>query len=193
MGYIGQRMSERAAEAYDSGERPLSQWSKADILDEIAAAYGTVAESDARKVSAKDLRQRFLKCAGWHHTGKFYSRTYFYSFDGEKPVEDLAEALAPSVKEKAKAEPEVRRWALVSYEQWGRKTTYGRPCKKRLVKVATWTQKGLVRSKASIYEGPDQPLLEKKLMSSITILRELSRKPGKRERVWGECKEEWEW
>lgn len=38
-GYIGYSMSVNAADAYDNGQRPISKWSKADILaavEEIA-------------------------------------------------------------------------------------------------------------------------------------------------------------
>lgn len=31
MGYIGNKMSERAYEAYESGEKPLSKWTKTAI------------------------------------------------------------------------------------------------------------------------------------------------------------------
>lgn len=33
MGYIGNKMSVRAYEAYESGEKPLSKWSKNDIIE----------------------------------------------------------------------------------------------------------------------------------------------------------------
>lgn len=42
-GYIGYSMSVRAAEAYQSGEKPLSKWSKSDILAAVKAAYGAAA------------------------------------------------------------------------------------------------------------------------------------------------------
>lgn len=32
MGYIGHKMSERAVEAYRSGERPLTKWTRDEIL-----------------------------------------------------------------------------------------------------------------------------------------------------------------
>lgn len=33
MAYIGQKMSERAAIAYGNGEKPLSKWSKSEIVE----------------------------------------------------------------------------------------------------------------------------------------------------------------
>lgn len=33
MGYIGNKMSVRAYEAYESGEKPLSKWTKNDIIE----------------------------------------------------------------------------------------------------------------------------------------------------------------
>ena len=35
MGYIGQRMSERAAAAYDMGEKPFSKWTKGEIIERM--------------------------------------------------------------------------------------------------------------------------------------------------------------
>lgn len=34
-GYVGCKMSERAQDAYDNGEKPMSKWSKWDILSEL--------------------------------------------------------------------------------------------------------------------------------------------------------------
>mgnify|MGYP003518805168 FL=1 len=33
MAYVGQRMSERAVMAYEDGEKPLSKWTKSDIVE----------------------------------------------------------------------------------------------------------------------------------------------------------------
>lgn len=39
MGYIGNKMSERAYEAYESGEMPLSKWSKVAIMHLVIESW----------------------------------------------------------------------------------------------------------------------------------------------------------
>lgn len=58
MGYIGQKMSERAQAAYNSGEMPHSKWTKAAILSELEDR-GLTAE-DFKKYSADTLRDYFF-------------------------------------------------------------------------------------------------------------------------------------
>ena len=74
MGYIGYSMSERAAEAYELGQRPLSKWTKAAILDALDERLRPF----ARKHSVKALREAVLNYCGWPHTSCKYNRTEFY-------------------------------------------------------------------------------------------------------------------
>lgn len=81
-GYIGQKMSKRALEAYESGEKPLSKWTKTAILEAVEN-YGASAELMAllRKTPLAILRIALLRRSSWHHTGKFYNRTVFREID----------------------------------------------------------------------------------------------------------------
>ena len=99
MGYIGSRMSERAYQAYMSGDRPLSKWSKADLLASIRQTYGEEAEAFCRKFSVAFLKEKFLLKTSWHHTGKYFSRTSFYSFEDGLDLEDIL-AFVEEKKEK---------------------------------------------------------------------------------------------
>ena len=76
MGYIGYSMSENAYYAYESGERPLSKWSKSEIVAKLPSQW----RGELKKLSVKDLKRIFLEKTSWHHTSKFYNRTDFYSF-----------------------------------------------------------------------------------------------------------------
>ena len=79
MGYIGQKMSERAMEAYKNGEMPLSKWTKSVILENIETEKKGESEK-LKKYSAETLRNYFLILSSWHHTAKYFNRTNFYEF-----------------------------------------------------------------------------------------------------------------
>lgn len=107
-GYTGYSMSKRAAEAYQNGERPLSKWTKKDIINEIKeyASDNNLPFSIAllNKVKAKVLKDSLLKETSWHHTSSFANKTNFYSIDYEKVSvlkdEDIRDLL--SVEEEPK-------------------------------------------------------------------------------------------
>lgn len=77
MGYIGKRMSYRAYEAYENGEKPLSKWNKDEILDLLSQE----SELNFSEMTLPMLKEFFLIKSGWHHTGKFYNKTAFYRFE----------------------------------------------------------------------------------------------------------------
>lgn len=81
-GYIGSSMSVRAAEAYDHGEKPMSHWTKDEILCVLEDEYEL--EYDFSKIARDTLADFFLTQTSWHHTGKFYNKTVFYSFDEDR-------------------------------------------------------------------------------------------------------------
>lgn len=78
-GYSGYSMSNRAVEAYRSGEKPLSSWNKQNILEELS----NIEEfepmmSDFKKMTLKEMKDNFLTNSSWHHTSKFFNTTNFY-------------------------------------------------------------------------------------------------------------------
>ena len=86
-GYKGFSMSNNAVAAYESGEKPLSKWTKTDILDAIENAVReeeltlNCSMNSLRKVSAKILKKVCLNKTSWHHTSSRYNKTDFYSLD----------------------------------------------------------------------------------------------------------------
>lgn len=87
-GYSGYSMSNNAVDAYENGEKPLSKWSKADILD----AFGEIDDSKVALLSGVSLpvlRKHLLYNSSWHHTSKMYNKTKFYAID-EDAVNDLS-------------------------------------------------------------------------------------------------------
>ena len=87
-GYYGYSMSNNAVIAYEQGEKPLSKWTKKVILNEINY-YILDNNLDLNieffsKITLKILRENFLEKSSWHHTSKFYNKTYFYELRCEK-------------------------------------------------------------------------------------------------------------
>ena len=85
MGYIGQRMSESAAAAYDMGEKPFSKWTKSDIIERLQKLIDSgdleSSEEDMKRIkrlTSKTVKYAFLKKSSWHHTGKYFKETDFY-------------------------------------------------------------------------------------------------------------------
>ena len=86
-GYVGYSMSRRAAEAYENDEKPRSQWTKDEIIDAVLNINHDIDKNLIKKFSVNDLRLYFLERTSWHHTGKFYNKTDFYSIDEDKAKE----------------------------------------------------------------------------------------------------------
>lgn len=83
-GYVGCKMSERAKEAYDNGERPMSKWNKWDILNELEYDLDDDTIAKLSKYSTQTLKNVCLEWTSWHHTGSYASETDFYAvMDGK--------------------------------------------------------------------------------------------------------------
>ena len=92
-GYVGCSMSERAAYAYENGEKPKSKWTKKAMLEEIEAycrLFDMPYEGQFSKMKKDEIFREFFRWTSWHHTGKYANVTDFYGLDEEK----LADALA---------------------------------------------------------------------------------------------------
>lgn len=94
-GYNGFSMSNNAAEAYKNGEKPLSRWSKADIIKAIMESGITLKCSIDKLQSApvKVLKEVCLYNSSWHHTSKHYNKTDFYELSIESVSELTDEKL----------------------------------------------------------------------------------------------------
>ena len=105
-GYSGYRMSNRAVEAYGNGEMPLSKWTKAEMI----SAIRNIDEEKAKalsKVKVSILRDTLLHNSSWHHTGKYFNETEFYSIDTDKLSElTLADIEELAKRDTGKKEPE---------------------------------------------------------------------------------------
>lgn len=170
-GYTGYSMSNRAAEAYQNGERPLSKWTKKDIINEIReyARDNNLPFSIALldKVKAKVLKDSLLKKTSWHHTSSFANKTNFYSIDYEKisvlKDEDIRDLL--SVEEEPKEDIDTFR-GDIHYLEWGGTRRHPKAEKKELLDVD-------IKEKGSfyiVYDKNGNIILRKKIGSNGTYI-----------------------
>lgn len=100
-GYDGFSMSNNAREAYREGERPLSKWTKEDILKGVKKCVNEEAFKILKGLSLTVLRKYALYKSSWHHTSSYYNRTNFYSID-----EDYLSTLSNSELQRLQEENE---------------------------------------------------------------------------------------
>lgn len=115
-------MSVRAQEAYDNGEKPLSKWTKKDIIDRISEILwedGELTISDFQKLRLAELKSVVLIFSSWHHTSNHFNCTDFYEVDEGRVLslskKDL-DRIIDSRKSKPKEETEKR--ARCKYLVW---------------------------------------------------------------------------
>lgn len=121
-GYNGFSMSNNAVDAYTNGERPLSKWSKSDLLEE----YDNVCdESDLKKYDLSKLRLDVLKrellvYSSWHHTSSRFNNTDFYKIDVEaceRLNNDKVKELEKERMIKEESKETIEKWE-VKYLTW---------------------------------------------------------------------------
>lgn len=131
-GYNGWSMSNRAVEAYENGERPLSKWSKKAILEQVEFIIDdeeikiSFELANLAKLTKDELFWLLLDLSSWHHTGKYCNETDFYRVEQTKieeltnsDIENIISRRKPKVKkEKAPEVPNMYITALASWNQW---------------------------------------------------------------------------
>ena len=89
-GYKNFSMSNNAVSAYDTGEKPLSKWTKTEILSEISRLVKSgdlelgCSMDLLKKLPVNELKNAVLKRSSWHHTSSHYNKTDFYSISDSK-------------------------------------------------------------------------------------------------------------
>ncbi len=125
-GYNGYSMSDRAVEAYNNGEKPISKWTKKEIISAIARQYPKKAELFA-KIKLSVLRKNVLFCSSWHHTSKNFNRTDFYTIDEEyieQITDDEIRNLSSSDDNDAKNELSTKYKGTIFYLEWSGSRKY---------------------------------------------------------------------
>lgn len=124
-GYNGWSMSNNAVAAYENGEKPLSKWTKTDILETVENQEVKLKCSmeKLRKLPAKVLKEVCLTYSSWHHTSNHYNETDFYSLDEER-IENLTDAKIDELlneyktNKKEESEPTEEKWKC-AFLEWG--------------------------------------------------------------------------
>lgn len=114
-GYNGWSMSNNAVQAYEDGEMPLSKWTKKTLVYELSNAPDTEPEEVAKVLKPyplKEVKDKCLVYAGWHHTSSRYNRTAFYALDDFEDLADLECRLSGKENEAKEARKKERHEAL---------------------------------------------------------------------------------
>lgn len=109
-GYRGYSMSNNAYDAYMDGERPMSKWTKTDIIAVLRREGVSPIQIEViKKIPAATLKEIGLKRSSWHHTSSHYNRTDFYVVDVAY-LEKIRPGMFDEKPKKKSSEPKQERW-----------------------------------------------------------------------------------
>ena len=166
-GYDGHSMSNNARFAYETGEMPLSKWSKSAIINSLDEyIYDKDLDPDllniCKKLTKDELVELCLTRSSWHHTGALYNRTNFYKLkdnidfnrlaefvSNKKPVQKVTRSKEDISKEKdlySMADDTYRKLYVIYASGVGLKTIKG-TFKKCIGSVDDWFRKALEKIK----------------------------------------------
>ena len=166
-GYQNYSMSNNAVDAYENGEKPLSKWTKQDILDEMRQiGYSAEMLEKAKSTNVSNLKSAMMRRSSWHHTSCKYNRTNFYSVDSDKTLNDLDFKEIKKVKiEKVNPMYVV---ALVRYDDW-------RGSKKHPKKVEVEEVVKYMSNEKMVDVSKSENTSQKRL-SNLTIIKKIEQK-----------------
>lgn len=102
-GYVGSSMSVRARAAYESGEMPMSKWTRGAIISAIkdyCNEFDLAYNSDIESMTRAQLANTYLEYKSWHHTGRFARETEFFGLDEDAVCADFPEMGPEQVTER---------------------------------------------------------------------------------------------
>ena len=115
-GYDGYSMSNNARDAYAHGEKPLSRWTKADVMSEVEESRPDLVDV-LKKIPLNTLKNELLYKSSWHHTSSMYNRTNFYSID-ESKLESLTEENIANWDTSKPVQDVVKYKGKIEYIEW---------------------------------------------------------------------------
>jgi hypothetical protein len=163
-GYDGYSMSNNARRAYEQGEKPISRWSKEDILDEVEEISPEAAKL-LKGVKLAVLREHVLHRTSWHHNSDHYNRTDFYSID-EDVIDGLTAGIVATWTEAPKPDSKTYR-GDIRYLEWGGTKKHPKATEKSLKDVN-------IEERGSFYiitDDSGNEILRKKIGSNGTYVR----------------------
>lgn len=102
-GYVGASMSVRAKAAYESGEMPMSKWTRSAIISAIkdyCFDFDLAYNPDIESMSRAELAEVYLEYKSWHHTGRFARETEFFGLNEDAVCADFPEMTADQIAER---------------------------------------------------------------------------------------------
>lgn len=102
-GYVGTSMSVRAKAAYESGEMPMSKWTRGAIISAIkdyCADFDLAYNSEIETMSRAKLAEAYLEYKSWHHTGRFARETEFFGLNEDAICADFPEMTPDQIAER---------------------------------------------------------------------------------------------
>lgn len=110
-GYVGASMSVRAKAAYDSGEMPMSKWTRGAIISAIkdyCADFDLAYNPEIETMSRAKLAEVYLEYKSWHHTGRFARETEFFGLNEDAVCADFPELTPDQIAERDEKAAEVQ-------------------------------------------------------------------------------------
>lgn len=168
-GYAGYSMSNRAVEAYEDGEKPLSKWRKADIIE---ALEDLIKDQEliklVKKVDLATLKDKLLVYSSWHHASSMCNKTDFYKLDIEfvenLKKEDVKKMI--EIKPKNKEVKENVYFGNFKYLEWSGSRKHPKATEKTLEDVKI-VEKGCFYH---VYSKDNDFIIKKKINSNGTRL-----------------------
>lgn len=102
-GYAGASMSVRARDAYESGEMPMSKWTRSAIISAIkdyCADFDLAYNPEIESKSRTQLIGDYLEYKSWHHTGRFARETEFFGLNEDAVCADFPEMTPDQITER---------------------------------------------------------------------------------------------
>lgn len=177
-GYYGYSMSNRAVQAYQCGEKPLSRWTKKEIISAIAELDANKAEL-FKKVKLPVLKSEVLSYSSWHHTSSHCNPTDFYSINKEYILKITEEEILNLCSEDKKVEVDSYTYkGSISYLVWSGTWKHPKATRKRLKNVKI-EERGCFYY---VFDENGKQILKKKIGSNGTRVTNLTEKKKREEK-----------
>lgn len=120
-GYRGYSMSNNAVAAYANGEKPLSKWTKKEILEEVELCMirhnCKFSFETMKKMPLGLMKDKLLVYSSWHHTSSHYNETNFYVFDEDYAARLTDKEILEMIKENKEISKKVNK-KIETEEKW---------------------------------------------------------------------------
>lgn len=110
-GYVGASMSVRAKAAYESGEMPMSKWTRGAIISAIkdyCTDFDLAYNPEIETMNRAKLAEAYLEYKSWHHTGRFARETEFFGLNEDAVCADFPEMTPDQIAERDEKAAEVQ-------------------------------------------------------------------------------------